>query len=79
MTKQCIACKKNVELAKDEETGQTFFHIVQATTIKIDDEGSKSAKTQSTSYLCQMCLENENVKWSQLIHHLWAEREIQIE
>ena len=79
MTKQCIACRKNVELAKDEETGMTFFHIMQATTIKIDDEGSKSAKHQSTSYLCQMCLEGETVKWSQLIHHLWGEREIHLE
>ena len=79
MTKKCISCDRSVEFLKDEETGQTFFHIVQATTIKINDEGEKSAKTQSTSYLCQMCLESENVKWSKLIHYLWAEREIHFE
>ena len=79
MTKYCTACGRNVELVKDELTGNAYFNIVQATTIKIREHGGKSAKRQSTTYLCQECLETGRIKWSQLIQYLWVDGVIKLE
>ena len=79
MTKQCIVCKKNVELITDEDKRGVFFNIIQATTIHLERNGDKSSKRQSTSYLCEKCLDKATVHWSQLIHHLWIDGVIHFE
>ena len=59
--------------------GATFFNIVQATTIMLTTHGTKDAKRQSTSYVCEPCLTSSKVEWRHLIHTTWSDEMKRVE
>ena len=73
LVKQCISCKVDVEKVPRENDGYAFFNIVQATTVMITSYGNKSAKRQSTSYVCDACIASQRIEWHQLIHTTWTD------
>ena len=75
MTKYCVVCDRDVEKIPIGEHEYVFFDIVQATTIMLGSDGLVDKKPQSTSYLCEDCRNNKEVRWDELIHHEWGNAE----
>ena len=73
MVKHCICCDADVEKIKNAGDGYAFFNIVQATTVMIVDDGTKTAKRQSTTYVCDDCVGTYRIDWTQLIHTTWED------
>ena len=73
LVKHCICCNVDVEKIPDSRDGYVFFNIVQATTIMIVSNGNKTAKRQSTSYVCDECISRERIGWNHLIKTTWAD------
>ena len=68
----CIMLKKT-PLLSSSVINSTFFNIVQATTIMLTNYGTKDAKRQSTSYVCDDCYTTKSVDWRRFTHYRWVD------